>query len=258
MTKVEIVRVLGIPIQAHTMETMLARMEQAIAAPACAVAYAVNAHTANHTYRMPLYREMFQTADIVYADGQSILLAAGLLGGRLPEKLTTTDVWPAACAMAEKKGYRFFLLGGEEGLARRAAEVTMVQYPGLEFAGMRHGFFDIDDENVVEEINTASPDILWVGMGEPRQFIWAERFRSKLKAGLLITCGGLFKFVSGEVKRAPDRVHRSGFEWFYRSLREPRLIWRYLTGLPTFGARILAQRFFGHRGGVRNQERSGG
>ena len=115
MTESDEVNILGVPVQVHTMETLLARIEEAIAEPGCKVAYAVNAHTANHTYRHKLYREMLQGAEIVYADGQSILLAARFLGGDLPIKLTTTDVWPPACELAQRKGYTFFLLGGEEG-----------------------------------------------------------------------------------------------------------------------------------------------
>ena len=249
MTEFDTVNILGVPVQVHTMDTLLARIEEAIAEPGCKVAYAVNAHTANHTYRLGLYKEMLQGAEIVYADGQSILLAARFLGGDLPIKLTTTDVWPPACELAQRKGYSFFLLGGEEGLAQHAADVTLEKYPGLKFAGISHGYFDVEDESVIEEINAARPDFLWVGMGEPRQFVWAERWKSRLDAGVLITCGGLFKFVSGEVKRAPEKVHRSGFEWLYRTVREPGLIWRYLTGLPAFGFRVLAQRCFGHRGG---------
>jgi len=253
MTEAATISILGVPVQVLDLQGMLARMEDVMAAPGCAVAYAVNAHTMNHTYKLPLYREMLESADIVYADGQSILIAARLLGNKLPEKLTTTDVWPPACELAERKGYSFFLLGGEEGLADKTAEVTLQKHPGLRFAGTHHGFFDMDDEGMIETINRAAPDILWVGMGEPQQFIWAEKHKHRLKARLLVTCGGLFKFVLGKDKRAPEKVHRSGFEWLYRTVREPKLIWRYLTGLPAFGFRVLAQRFFGHRGGRRGK-----
>jgi N-acetylglucosaminyldiphosphoundecaprenol N-acetyl-beta-D-mannosaminyltransferase len=249
MSEVEIIKILGVPVQVLTMDGILARIEEEIAVEGCSVAYAVNAHTMNFTYKLPLYKEMLESAEIVYADGQSILLAARILGKPLPEKLTTTDIWPPTCELAQRKGYSFYLLGGEEGLAERTIEVTLQKYPGLRFAGFHNGFFEMDDEKIIEKINAAQPDILWVGMGEPRQFIWAEKHKGRLKARLLITCGGLFKFVSGEVKRAPERVHRSGFEWLFRSIQEPRLIWRYFTGLPLFGLRVLTQRFFGHRGG---------
>ena len=116
------VNILGVPVGAYTMATLLARLQELLAAPGCAVAYGVNAHVLNLIYQHPDYLEGLRQADCLYADGASLLLAARVLGGHLPEKLTTTDLWPHLCELAVARGYRFFLLGGEPGLAERAAD----------------------------------------------------------------------------------------------------------------------------------------
>jgi len=244
---VEIVNILGVPVEAHTMHSLLNRVEQLIAQPGCAVAYAVNAYALNLTYQHPDYLQALRRANVVYADGASLLLAAKVLGRRIPEKLTTTDVWPEACVLAARRGYRFFLLGGEEGLAERTRIQALRQYPKLQIVGVHHGYFAFKDEQIIATLNAARPDILWVGMGDPRQVLWTEWVKERLDAGVVITCGGMFKIVAGELERASRQWRQRGFEWLYRLIQEPQTWRRYLLGLPTFGARVLAQRLVGHR-----------
>ena len=99
--------------------------------------------------------------------------------------------------------------------------------------------------NLLAEINAARPDILWVGMGDPRQVLWASAWRQQLEVGLVLTCGGMFKIVSGELARLPPRWRQKGFEWVYRLWQEPATWRRYLLGLPLFGLRVLAQCLWG-------------
>src|SRR5262249_41993325 len=167
------------------MAALRARLEELVASPGCAVAYAVNAYALNLTYQSPDYLQALRRADLVYADGASILLAARVLGAAVPEKLTTTDVWPQVCALAVRRGYRFFLLGGEEGLAERARARVLTRYPDLQVAGTHHGYFAWEDDRVVSRINAARADILWVGMGDPRQVLWTEKVRGRLSTRLV-------------------------------------------------------------------------
>jgi N-acetylglucosaminyldiphosphoundecaprenol N-acetyl-beta-D-mannosaminyltransferase len=241
----ETVKILGVPLGRYTMETLLARIEALIAAPGCAMAHGVNAHVMNLTYQYPEFLKALRQADLLYADGASLLMASRLLGGHLPEKLTTTDIWPRLCGLAVGRGYRFFLLGGEPGLAERAAKQAQRTYHSLEIVGTHHGYFDFRDEQVIAVINAARPDMLWVGMGDPRQVLWAASWRSRLEVSLILTCGGMFKIVSGELERLSPRWRQHGFEWAYRLWQEPATWRRYLVGLPIFGARVLAQRLLG-------------
>ena len=235
------VNILGVPVGGYTMDTLLDRIAALIAAPGCAVAHGVNAQVINLTYHHPEFLEALRQADLLYVDGASLILASRFLGGHLPEKLTTTDLWPRLCERAVEHGYRFFLLGGEPGLAERAASQALSRYPGLHLAGAHHGYFDLRDESLVAKVNAARPDILWVGMGDPRQVLWASTWRRQLQAGLVMTCGGMFKIISGELARLAPRGRQNGFEWAYRLWQEPGTWRRYLLGLPFFGLRVLAQ-----------------
>jgi N-acetylglucosaminyldiphosphoundecaprenol N-acetyl-beta-D-mannosaminyltransferase len=245
MDPIKAVNILNVPVGIYTMATLLVRIRELIAAVGCAAGYGVNAHVINLTYQYPEFREALRQADLLYADGASLVLASRLLEGQLPEKLTTTDVWPKLCDLAVHHGYRFFLLGGEPGLAERAASRARQDFPGLTIAGTHHGFFDMRDEHPVEAINRAKPDILWVGMGDPRQVLWTATWRPHLEASLVLTCGGMFKIVAGELDRVSHKWRQRGFEWAYRLWQEPTTWRRYLQGLPLFGARVLAQSVLG-------------
>jgi N-acetylglucosaminyldiphosphoundecaprenol N-acetyl-beta-D-mannosaminyltransferase len=252
VTRDSAVDILGLPVAVLDMDSLVVRLEELVATPGCATAYGVNAYSFNLTYQYAEFFQALRQANLIYADGASLLLAARVLGGHLPEKLTTTDIWPRLCQLAVARGWRFFLLGGETGLAERARDKAVQQYPGLEIVGTHEGYFDLHDERIVARINAAAPHILWVGMGEPRQALWAQAWRQHLQAGLIITCGGMFKIVSGELQRVPHEWRQKGFEWMYRLWQEPGTWRRYLLGLPAFGLRVLAARFQKQRGAPPN------
>jgi N-acetylglucosaminyldiphosphoundecaprenol N-acetyl-beta-D-mannosaminyltransferase len=241
--KDKVLNILGVPVAVLDMDSLVERLEERMAAPGCATAYGVNAHSLNLACQHPDFRKALLAADLIYADGASLLLAARVLGGHLPEKLTTTDIWPRLCPLAVTRGYRFFFLGGEPALAERARDKALEEYPGLQIVGTHHGYFDLDDARPVSRINAAAPHILWVGMGEPRQALWVEFWRQHLQVHLILTCGGMFKVVSGELDRVPHEWRQRGGEWLYRLWQEPKTWRRYLLGLPAFGLRVLASRF---------------
>lgn len=250
MADIQIRNILGIPVGGYTWGSLIDHMVELIEAPGPAMALAVNTHCANMTYKDKLHYDALKKAECVYADGKSLVWAGKLLGEAIPAKLTTTDVWPKLCERSVDKGWSHYLLGGpKDGLSGRAAEAMQKEYPGLKIAGSHHGYFDINDETIIQEINKTEPDVLWVGMGDPRQMKWAGMHIEKLRCQLLITCGGMFKFVTGEEPRAPLKWQEAGFEWLYRLLNNPKeLFIRYSFGIPLFFSRVVAQRLLGHRG----------
>jgi N-acetylglucosaminyldiphosphoundecaprenol N-acetyl-beta-D-mannosaminyltransferase len=236
------ISILGVPVGSYTLPTLLTRLQVLLQAPGCAYTYGVNAHTLNLA---SLNQEFFQqiiAADLVFADGASLLLAARVLGGRLPEKITTTDLWPKMCAMAVHQGLKFCLFGGEPGLAARAREEASQQYPGLAIVSVHDGFNEIFAPHTIAALNEVQPDIIWAGLGDPLQGRWANIMRSQLNAKLIITCGGMFKIVARDLQRASYSWQQRGFEWLYRFWQEPQTWRRYLLGLPLFGLRVLRQR----------------
>ncbi len=207
-----------------------------------------NAHCLNLCYENPDLRAFLNSADVVFCDGAGVMLAAKLLGQRIPERITYADwAWRLA-AFATTQGFSMYLLGARPGVAEEAARRLEARYPELEIAGVHHGFFDHtagspENEAVVEEINGARPDILLVGLGMPLQEYWLMKNRRRLQMGVALTGGAVFDYVSGGLRRGPRALTNNGFEWLARLLIEHRRLWRrYLLGNPLFLLRVLRQR----------------
>jgi exopolysaccharide biosynthesis WecB/TagA/CpsF family protein len=161
----------------------------------------------------------------------------------LPGRVCTTDLFFDVAARAELLGISFYLLGGGEATNRAVADFLASAYPALKVVGRHHGYFRDDEEaDVVAEINAAAPDILWVGMGIPRQEEFALSNRHRLEnVGVLKTCGGCFRYLSGELRRAPEWVQRAGLEWAYLASRDPReRLMRYVLTNPQAVYRVVA------------------
>ena len=207
-----------------------------------------NVHGLNLCYRDPGLRSFFNVASLVFCDGSGVMLAARILGERIPERITYADwTWQLA-AFAEREGLSLFFLGARPGVAEKAAGRLLVKHPGLKVAGVHHGYFDqasgsSDNEAVLREINAARPDLLLVGLGMPLQERWLMQNWDRLDARVALTGGAVFDYVSGELKRGPRILTDNGFEWLARLLIEPSRLWRrYVVGNPIFLARVLVQR----------------
>jgi exopolysaccharide biosynthesis WecB/TagA/CpsF family protein len=178
------------------------------------------------------FARAMQAADIVHADGMSVVFASRLLGGNaLPERVATTDFIFNACDAAERNGLCFYFLGGREEDNARAVQWLKSRYPRLKIAGRHHGYFsEAEQDRIIGEVLAARPDVVWLGLGKPRQEFFALALRERLAGvGWIKTCGGMFDYYSGRASRAPRWMQQAGLEWLYRALQEPRLAWRYLT-----------------------------
>jgi exopolysaccharide biosynthesis WecB/TagA/CpsF family protein len=180
--------------------------------------------------------EIFAATDLIHADGMPIVFASRLFCRRpLPERVATTDLFHDVAEQAELRGTTFYMLGGTNWIIDRAVRRTRSLHPRLRIVGHRDGYFSREQEHeIVEQINAARPDILWVGLGAPLEVEFAMRNRERLRnVGVIKTSGGLFDFVSGKNRRAPKWMQASGLEWAFRTLLEPRrLVGRYLTTNP--------------------------
>ncbi|MDO6606033.1 WecB/TagA/CpsF family glycosyltransferase [Saccharophagus degradans] len=181
------------------------------------------------------FAEAMNEADIVHADGQSVVFASRLLSNRgLPERVATTDFFHDAAEAAQANGLSFFMLGGSEAENRRACENIAAMYPSLRVVGRKHGYFSEEEEDgVIELINSAKPDVLWVALGKPKQEFWCVRLKNRVDVGWVKTCGGLYSFLSGNSPRAPRWMQAAGLEWLHRVCCAPRrLFWRYFITNP--------------------------
>ena len=195
-------------------------------------------------------------ADLVTADGMPIVALSRLLRQPLPERVTGADMVPAILRRCAEEGLSVYVLGGDrdaveeafeksgclgremsdgrrEESSRPASDVSSLKQP-LRIAGIDPAFVKLDEPQpeIVERINAAKPDILFVALGNPKQELWMGRNKAKLDVGAMIGVGGTFNFLAGRVKRAPRWMQKSGLEWVYRIVQEPGRLWRrYAYGL---------------------------
>ncbi len=170
----------------------------------------------------------------------------GRLHGYRVERVYGPDLMLELCAYGQKYNYRHFFYGGAPGVPELLASKLQARYPGLQVVGTYSPpFRQLSPEEELEIarlINTAAPDIVWVGLGTPKQDYWVGRFSRLLEAPALIAVGAAFDFHSGRIKQAPRWIQRSGFEWLFRLLQEPRRLWRrYIIGNPRFIWLLLRQ-----------------
>jgi N-acetylglucosaminyldiphosphoundecaprenol N-acetyl-beta-D-mannosaminyltransferase len=178
------------------------------------------------------YRADVAAADLVHADGGFLVTLSRLTPTPIPERSATTDLIHDAAAAASKHGFSFYLLGATEEVNRECAETLVREYPGLSIAGRQDGFFQ-DLDRVAEDIRTAKPDVLWVGMGKPLEQRISLQLRDRTSVPWIVTCGGCFNFVVGAYRRAPGWMQRANLEWLHRLLSDPRkLFWRYAVTSP--------------------------
>jgi N-acetylglucosaminyldiphosphoundecaprenol N-acetyl-beta-D-mannosaminyltransferase len=173
--------------------------------------------------KYPALLDAYCKADLVIADGIGIVWAARLLGVPLAERVTGIDLTEALLGQASADGYRVFLLGGQDGVAVRAAHRLQKRFPGLDIVGTHHGYFT-DDENLLARITAAQPQIILVGMGVPKQERWMTRYANKLNVPVMIGLGGGLDIFAGDSLRASSRWQRLGLEWLYRILHQPRRV----------------------------------
>lgn len=196
----------------------------------------------------PLFREIYQQADLVLTDGVPIIWASKFLGTPIKEKISGSDFLIKFCPVAAKKGYRLFFLGGKPGAAEISAEILSERYPGVNIVGISCpplGFHADRERNarVVEEIKKASPDLVFVGLGAPKQEKWIFSNKDNYGAPVSFTVGASFDFVAGITPRAPLFMQRIGLEWFWRLMKEPKKLWkRYLIKDMKFFPLILKQK----------------
>lgn len=180
----------------------------------------------------PSAQNAVKNADLVLPDGIGVIYGAKILGTPLKSKVPGIDFATALLKrMAQEQG-RVFLFGAKPGVAQSAGEKMESQFPGLCVCGTHDGYFQ-DDEPIIDEINEAKPDLLFVCLGAPKQEIWMQKNASRLNVGLMAGLGGSLDVFAGTAKRAPVFFQKLGLEWFYRLVREP---WRFrrMMKLPKF------------------------
>ena len=244
----EPVSLLGIPLSSSSRQELLSSIGTTIVQGKELTVLSGNIHAYNLAYENDWLRDFFNQADVVRLDGAGVRVGARILGYATPERMTWADfAWDLAEFIAAN-GYTLFLLGAEPGIAQKASNRLRERYPDLRVVGTHHGYFDkstasVENQAVIQQINTAQPDILIVGFGMPLQERWLSENREAIQTNVILTGGAVFDYISGELKRAPKWMTDNGLEWLGRLIIEPRRLWkRYTIGNPLFLWRVLKQR----------------
>lgn len=177
---------------------------------------------------------LLSDAEWCYADGASVVLVARAAGARDIQRAPTTDLAHAVLDLVAARAggeATFAMLGGPPGLADRAARRLEAEHRAR--CVYTSDGFRSDWTPVLEELKGARPDVVFVGMGMPREAQWVSAHVDSLAPGLVMTCGGWFGFLAGEESRAPAIVQRHGIEWVWRLVQSPRLLSRYTRGTLT-------------------------
>ena len=225
------VNFLGCPLDLLTSATLLEELSQAIdhrAGPR--VIQFVNANKVAQVREDADMERIMWRADYALADGQPLLPMARMLGLRIPERIDGIGLMGKVLALAHERGYSVFLLGAKQHVVKACVRKIQRDFPNARIAGYRNGYFKGPElADVVRQVATARPDILFLGMGSPMKEQFADQYAGELGAAVIQGVGGSFDVMAGIVKRAPVWVQRLGFEWAYRILQEPRrMFWRYL------------------------------
>jgi len=196
-------------------------------------------------HRDPALKQATERAALTLPDGVGIILAARLLRYPHMGRVTGPMLMLKLCDWGRKEGLRHFFCGGLPGVADRLSERLMEKFPGFQVAGTASPPFRSlaaeEDERIVGKINASDADIVWVGLGSPKQEKWMLEHVGRIRAAALIGVGAAFDFHSGHVKWAPAWVRRAGIEWAYRLMKEPRRMWRRNVNSVVFVTEVLHQ-----------------
>lgn len=186
-------------------------------------------------------RELYSNSDYIIADGWPLVIVGKIKKINF-KRITGVDLMDELLNLANENKYNLFFLGAEENTLEKLENNIREKYSNIGFISYHHGYFN-DNEEVIEKINKTNNQILFVGMGNPKQEVWIRENFDKINCNLMLGVGGAFKIFSQEVSRAPRWVQRVGMEWFYRFCKEPkRLFSRYFIKYPRF-IKILFKEF---------------
>jgi N-acetylglucosaminyldiphosphoundecaprenol N-acetyl-beta-D-mannosaminyltransferase len=239
--------VLGVPLALTDYERTLEWIDAAVAARSREYICVAAVHTVMAVQEDPVLREAVLSASFTVPDGQPLVWALRALGHPLSDRVYGPELMDRACARAARTGQKMYLYGGRnQGALAQLARTLRLRHPGLKIVGGYAPPFraltDDEEAAIAHDIDRSGADVVWVGIGVPKQEKWMARMRPRLAAPVLIGVGAAFDFHAGLVPQAPATLQRYGLEWLFRCLQEPRRLWRrYARYNPRFVAGFVRQ-----------------
>jgi N-acetylglucosaminyldiphosphoundecaprenol N-acetyl-beta-D-mannosaminyltransferase len=243
------VDILGCAVDAVRLDEATRRVIDLVDARGVAHATVVNAAKLVRMRDDDMLRKLVRDADLVTADGAAVVYAARWLGAQLPGRTTGCDLMQRLLEIAPRRGWRIYLLGATPSVLSDVVRACGERYPGITFAGFRDGYFDIDNaESIATSIRDARPDLLFIGMGTPRQERFLSEWRDTMQVPFSMGVGGSFDVVSGLKDRAPQWMRNNGLEWAHRLAIDPRHMWRRaLVDSARFAVHVNRAKYRGYR-----------
>ena len=235
----ESVNVLGVRVTALPFSGVLQMIEGWIEAGDRKYVCCVTTYGVMEAERLPGVRAAFNGAGLAVPDGMPFVWLLKRAGYQTQDRVYGPDLVLRLCDLSQEKGYKHFFYGGMPGVAEQLIVNLKARFPRLNVCGWVSPPFRSlspeEDQDMIRRINHAKPDIVWVGLGTPKQDLWMTEHTKQLEAKICIGVGAAFDFHAGRVKQAPRWMQRSGLEWVYRLWQEPRRLWRrYILGNPAF------------------------
>ncbi|WP_447971657.1 WecB/TagA/CpsF family glycosyltransferase [Nitrospira sp. M1] len=233
------VNVLGVGVSAINMTQAIDTFDQWIRNRERHYVCITGVHGVMESQQDSRLRDIHNQAGLVTPDGMPLVWISRWQGYSNVHRVYGPDLLLRVCQHSVLNGYRHFFYGGADGVAQTLADRLVSRFPGLKVVGAYSPPFreltSQEDEEILYMINEKQPHFVWVGMSTPKQERWMAAHQGKLSAAAMIGVGAAFDFHAGLKKQAPHWMQRSGLEWFFRLLTEPRRLWkRYLTNNPKF------------------------
>lgn len=241
------VHILGVPVHVAEMNEVIRLMENWVEQrDRCRWIAVTSSHGIVEGYKHPEFKAVLKSADLSVPDGKWTARLAGRRASSVAKQVRGADLLESFCTLSGRKGYSNFFFGDTEEVLAELTSKLRKRFPAVKVAGAYSPpFRDLapeEDARVTELINQARPDVLWVGLGLPKQEKWIFAHRDKLDVPVIVAVGAAFKFVSGKVKPAPSWISRRGLEWVWRFAHEPRRLWhRVMIYGPQFVALTLLE-----------------
>lgn len=230
--------ILGVNISAITLGQAVVLIQQWIEQRRHTYVNVCTTHTVLECYDAPALRQIVNGSGLSTPDGMPLVWLGQIHKHRIG-RVYGPDLLLAVCEQGLPHGYRHFFYGGAEGVPETLVEKLTVRFPTLQVAGCYSPPFrcltNDEEQAIVDMINDSQADIVWVGLGTPKQDYWIGHFRPLLNVPVLIAVGAAFDFHSGRIRQAPQWMQRSGLEWLFRLAQDPGRLWkRYILGNPRF------------------------
>ncbi len=243
------IHILNTNVDSYTMSETLKKVDAAIKQKIQLHHVAVNAGKIVAMQSNKELRTSVNQCDVISPDGQAVVWASKVLGKPLKERVAGIDLMQNLVKYAHENNHKIYLLGAKEEVVATLVSKYTKDYGKSLFAGYRNGYFKRAEESkIVEDIVNSNAQLLFVAITSPKKENFLYRHREQLKSiNFIMGVGGSFDVISGKTKRAPIWMQKTGFEWFYRFLQEPKRMWkRYLIGNSKFIFLVLKERLKGN------------